>query len=550
MRRILFILLIAAPFCLNGQNKTIDPTVEVNRDFEGKLMEIAKGKLNTSIADSLSLFDIDFNYSFFNREYKDLYEFSPFPSVTLADEKKKEYKFMAKGGIGIPLSPEAAIFYTPVKDKENILSLGGEWDLFKEKDTKEQNFKAQGKYAHIFNWGETTFSAAFKGGSTTFNGGATALDNAETPLSHNFTQLSLNGKISPLPASETGKKFHWAFGLGYKMTKDESSAAVKENLGRVEGYIGPTFGRYSHLRANASLKVVDYNGLADYYYYGLFELIPQYKYEKGDLTIDLGVKLSGVSSIREEANKYHTFLLPAVNLTFVLKREKLWAYGVLDGENHLNPYSSLMEENRYLNPATAPALIYAGSTPLNAEIGLKGRSTDKFSYMVYAKYAIRKGMLQYAYDNNGGWYNAFNSSHNEFGAGGNFTAKLEKFLLGGEFNYASFDKGKNSTFTDGLPACGKPQFSGSINAMYNWRGGISAGLTCKGWGSYYAALWNELTCEKIEGNADLDINIQYAISPAASIYLRGENILGTPSANHPFTVGRGGCIIGGFIVKL
>ena len=63
-------------------------------------------------------------------------------------------------------------------------------------------------------------------------------------------------------------------------------------------------------------------------------------------------------------------------------------------------------------------------------------------------------MLQYAY-NDGGWYNAFNSNHNEFGAGADITAKLENFLLQGEFDYASFSKGKNSTFTDGLQACGK-----------------------------------------------------------------------------------------------
>ena len=69
MKRILFILLIAVPFFANGQNQTIDPTVEVNRQFQGKIMELAKGKLNTTLADSLNIFNVDFNYSFFNRNF-------------------------------------------------------------------------------------------------------------------------------------------------------------------------------------------------------------------------------------------------------------------------------------------------------------------------------------------------------------------------------------------------------------------------------------------------------------------------------------------------
>ena len=68
MKRILFILLIATSFCAKGQNTAIDPTVEVNRDFQGKIMEIAKGKLNTTIADSLNICNIDFNYTFFDKQ--------------------------------------------------------------------------------------------------------------------------------------------------------------------------------------------------------------------------------------------------------------------------------------------------------------------------------------------------------------------------------------------------------------------------------------------------------------------------------------------------
>ncbi|MBR4883202.1 MAG: hypothetical protein IKU18_04910, partial [Bacteroidales bacterium] len=61
MKRLILILLTFIAFDAISQNnkQVIDPTVEVNRDFEGKMMEITKGKIGTSIADSLYKFKTD-----------------------------------------------------------------------------------------------------------------------------------------------------------------------------------------------------------------------------------------------------------------------------------------------------------------------------------------------------------------------------------------------------------------------------------------------------------------------------------------------------------
>lgn len=548
MKRILFILLVTASFCAKGQNSTIDPTVEVNRDFQGKIMEIAKGKLNTSIADSLNICNIDFNYTFFQKQYKDLYEFSPIPSADIAESgHAEEYKFMVKGGMGMPFSPEAAIWFTPqLAGKQNLI-LGGDWDMFRTDLMKEQSYSGKGKYSRLFNWGEGNISAAFCGGSN-FNA---LKDNPQESFEHNFNQLSVKGEIKPLDARETGSKYNWGVSGNYRFTTDRSTAGLYENYGIIEGFFAPTFGKYSQFVANLAVRGVEYDGNADYYY-GLFEFAPQYKYEKGELTVHLGAKLSGEFTSKKEgkADRYHSFIVPDINLTFTLKREKLWAYGKIGGENHLNTWSALLMQNRYMNPAVNPGNIFAGSTPLDVEAGLKGRSSDRFSYSIFARYAMHKGMIQYAYNSEGGWYNAFNSNHNEFGAGADFTAKLHNFLVGGEFLYASFSKGKNSTFANGLKACGEPKLRGKIHALYNWRGGFSAAIACKGWGSWYAALWETGECLKTDGNADLDITLQYDFIPAFSMYVKCVNILNSPSFNHPFHTGRGGCAIAGIIVKL
>jgi len=45
----------------------IDPTLEVKREFDGKLMEIQKSRLNTSFADSIANFNLSFDYTIFNK---------------------------------------------------------------------------------------------------------------------------------------------------------------------------------------------------------------------------------------------------------------------------------------------------------------------------------------------------------------------------------------------------------------------------------------------------------------------------------------------------
>ena len=539
---------MAASFCVNAQNQTIDPTVEVNRDFQGKIMEIAKGRLNTAIADSLNIYNLDFSYSFFDKPYRDLYEFSPLPSANIYEgNSEEEYTFMAKAGIGIPFSPEAALWLTPIKGKKDHLTLGGDWNMFKTSLMKEQTYSGKGKYAHLFKWGEGDISAAFIGGSN-FN---ILEKGTEESYEHNFNQLSIKGNMQSRQTKGYHNKCNWGVSGNYLMTRDMSTVRLKENYGILEGYLGQTFENDSQLSADVVIRGVNYGGNANYHY-RLFEAAPCYKFEKGKLTVNLGAKLSWQLTNMKKTNvdRYHSFLLPDISATFNLIRNNVWVYGKVTGDNHLNTWSSLLQQNRYMNPAVSPDNIFTGSTPLDAEGGFQGRHTDIFSYRIYARYAIHKGMIQYAYNKEGGWYNAFNSNHNEFDAGADFTARIHNFLMGGEFVYASFSKGENSTLAPGLEACGKPSLRGSLHAMYNWKGGVSAGLSCKGWGSYYAAVWETAECEKIKGNADLDINVQYRFAPAFSVYLKGENILGSPSVNHPFHTGRGGCIIGGIIVKL
>ena len=66
-------------FCsVAASAQNLDPTVEVNRSYEGKLMEVHKPMLEMAVPDSVLRFDLDFDYEVFDNPYKGAYEFKTY----------------------------------------------------------------------------------------------------------------------------------------------------------------------------------------------------------------------------------------------------------------------------------------------------------------------------------------------------------------------------------------------------------------------------------------------------------------------------------------
>ena len=70
------ILLIVSSVAIYAQSG-INSTVRVEREYEGKIMEVDKARIKTAVSDTLLNFKLHFDYPTFYRPYRDLYEFSP-----------------------------------------------------------------------------------------------------------------------------------------------------------------------------------------------------------------------------------------------------------------------------------------------------------------------------------------------------------------------------------------------------------------------------------------------------------------------------------------
>lgn len=597
MKKRLTILFLLCSVAAMAQNQKIDPTLEVNRDYQGKMMEITKGKLSTAIADSLGISNLNFNYAFATRPYRDMYEFSPVPSVQLPRIDSTYTPILtAKAGIGAPLAPEATIMYTPLSNMGNYLNFKGSFNLFKGKvpaislvrkmpvgvtdedapivdgktaengnkvENKEYRYGVGGDYTHTWESGELNISAGFNGGYSTYYGctRTTGLYNRESstakPEHHTYTQVGASVGIKSSGAGKYGKKFNYAAKGSFTHTKDKSAGNVGENLFTLEGEAGPTVGRYNKFMAGAGFRSVGYKSSLQIgspmekgnFNMGLFHFTPQYRYENGSLKVNIGVKLEGFFGNREDDDRYTGFIFPAVDLMFNLLPHKLWLYGKVDGHNTLNTYSRALERNSHIRPEYTPETLMAGSVPVNIEAGLKGRNTDRFHYSIHAGYTVHKGLQQFIYDQENGWFNTFNSNTNEFWIGGEVGVNSERLQGRISARYSSFTRGKESTFLNGIEVVGFPALQGEFFARYNWNRKVYAGVECKFRGKdNLVTMYGDMGT--VPAFAELNGCVEYVYNPTFTFWLRGDNLLNRQLQYQPFYAGRGIGFSAGIIVQL
>ena len=82
-----------AALSLAAAAQNLDPTVVVNRAYEGKLLEVNKPMFEMHVPDTVKQFALDFDYSVFDKPYKGAYEFNPYlltmqPASSIQDPKQ------------------------------------------------------------------------------------------------------------------------------------------------------------------------------------------------------------------------------------------------------------------------------------------------------------------------------------------------------------------------------------------------------------------------------------------------------------------------------
>ncbi len=577
MKKILYfvqtVVLAVLPLAAAGQN--LDPTVEVSRAYEGKLMEVHKPQLKMAVPDSVLHFDLEFDYSVTDKPYKGSYEFSPYtvemkPSPTVHDPDK----FYLKVGAGYQLHPVFDMVWSPNFKKPfrmNVYAshrsfIGNYWRLF-EPDVEGgelvlSRMKSDGRAVRT--WKGYDFSTRvgadgrldWRKGLLWFDVGYQGLqqDSNQADRVNRFydaldVRLGLASKkqegfIHRLEAgfklaNDDGRVLHYTMDLdedmdlkSFEYEIDASLGYILRNSGRIMLDVG--------LEGVSASKAYWFEG-------GDIDIVPHYVKRSGRWFFDLGVRLSSAphSSRNTDVIKVDNQLLyPDVRVEFSAVRKALMLYFDLGGDAKLNTYSDLLAFNRHIDPEYyrySWELMDVTDERISAVIGAEGRIGPHFSFDLrggYAKYA--NAMMEGLYMTGcqadpvipdvlkpGLGYGSYDKAF----AAVDWLLAGESIRFDGSVEYA-YTWAKEDENIRGLfmPAALK----GNVSFTYDWKDRVFAGVDCgfsterKGSVAYPDAEHTGMLSmpARIPGYADLGINLEYVVNRKFSVWARGGNLLG------------------------
>jgi len=580
-----------------AQNR-IDPTLEVKRDFDAKLAEIIKGKLNTSLPDSLSRFDLDFNYSVLDKPVRDLYDFSPLPSANLEKQGAARLpQFYARTGANLLPNPFASVKYQPNISQSVSLLLYGDYNSFFGKlplfyidyinpTDNHLLIKSDNKVISPYTWyrAGANFKYDWKKGvvgvDLSYNDNYLGLTGFESSMTRsvdyygrnldNMTQswvkTSLsrrngvaNVKVYVSSHNPDNNTFHYSAAVSFSSLNDKTKIEkqaldmyeIDEKNIDIDASIGYGFADHSNFSIGAKYENSKFSYTDDRSRNSI-ELYPHYTFQHKGWLFDLGVKLVQWNNIYTDQNRSNFFLSGLAS--FELVKNKLWFYALLDGESQMYTYQKLLAINPLVIPVEPSDL--ATEQPIIIKSGFRGNIAERISYHIYGGYEKYRNQIFFIKTES---LNPFNGLVNGFRP---FFDDETRFLFGGEL----FFKSKAVDAQIGLKTTSfetndmndihynySPlEISGRLR--YNWRERIVIAadfgyrhktptifMSDEPYSPYFppGGFIIYETKAYIPSYAIVNIEATYAFTQNFSFFVRGNNLLNTPFSPIPFYASQG-----------
>ena len=585
------ILLIFAAAVLLSQSvhaQNLDPTVEVNRAYEGKLIEVHKPVLTMEVPDSVMRFDLDFDYSVFESPYKGSYEFNPYLlSMKPGSRADGSRRFYLRAGAGYQLHPQLDMVWSPRIGKGFKMDvhavhrsfIGNWWNinaveredgsLLLDRVPKDASDRVWKGYDAMTKAG---FDAKYdwKRGAFTFGAGYYGLARNDAGSENDGRRSAFNALDAYLGLSNKGdweQSFLYDFRLDYRFGVEKESVAgqverLRENLIFFNGSLGPVFKENHKVLFDFGIDLASY-GTGYSATGGQVHITPHYVFEKGPFMLDFGVRLSMLVRDSTDVSFYTRkgqVVYPSMKFHIALIPDAMRFYVNAGGGNKLNTFSSLIASNHHLNMVSAgefkPLLDYTVER-ISASAGFEGRISSHFSYNLrtgYVNYANELlDMVVIPYKEMPQAWITY-APYQKWYAGLDWNLDLEGFRLDGSVIYTHAWGDAFETRPVVRPAA----LSGNIAAEYNWKRRIFVGLDCEFMTArqVFPIIYNVSYlpvvkyCMSVPGYADLGVNAEYVTSRGLSFWLRGGNLLGMTVQRNPLYAEKGPYFTAGICLNL
>ncbi len=398
------ILTLAAALMLCGSlYAQIDPTVEVSRQYKVNIADIDRPLTSDhSVADSLQRFDVDFDYSIFNRPYTDLYEFTPYQTDSISKvERRRPPYVMAQFGAQFPfvadLQLKSQLFARP---RFNVgVDLDGkasaaDLDYLGEYDALNAVRIGGGVSANVKRAWKTGELTAVLGYNTRLYGDK--YNGAE--LDHFYNDFAIDVSLGSANPQENSVFYNLDFNYinGAKRLLQETVIDTTFNNRKmsVKGTLGSSFGDHRIYVNMIYQNAIEGKG-DQKQNVGILEFMPTYEYVLGRFKLRAGARF-GNTYIGEDAA---TTIHPDVDVKVEVWKNILWIRGVVSGGNELN---SLVEHFRNapwlcngIEGVTYGAEEVIGTKNLVCKLSLESIIAGRLALSPYIGYGNYSNQLQF-----------------------------------------------------------------------------------------------------------------------------------------------------------
>lgn len=549
---------------LAAQAQSIDPTVEVSRAYEGRMIEVHKPMTEMEIPDSVTHFDLDFDYSVFDNPYKGTYEFNPYmQNMKPQHGEWPGRRLFLRAGAGYPLHPVFDLVWSPdLKGRFRMDAyamhrsyIGRYRGILPVKDEGTGDIYldsplSSGSGASRTGWNgyDMLTKAGFEGrlgwsgGVLTFNAGYFGLATRDSVLTRGYNALDLGLRVRSDASRD--RYFLYDAALAYRygadnMTFPEYAGSLAGHEFTLASSFGPVFSREQRLVLGVDADIVSYSSVFGTSA-GRFAVSPRYSLEKGRWSLDLGLQLSVLfsggrsGSLPAQDAGRGQYVYPDISAGFEIIRDCMQIYVKAGGGDKVGKYSDMISYGHFIHPfytyGISMPLLDNSVERLSVAAGLRGNIASRFRYDLSAGYRIfARAPLFVSVSDSPYMLGAYSASlaytgYNMFYASFDYGWESKDFSLDGNFTYRSSDVDIASPvqMQDGryMAFFAPARFSGDIRALYNWRKRIFAGADCDFSMARESALFD------IRGYADLGVYLEFRAARLFSFWLRGGNLLG------------------------
>lgn len=535
MKKIIIALAIVVSAAFSSAAQNLDPTVEVSRRYEGKLMDVHKPVMEMAVPDSVYKFDLDFDYSVFENPYRGSYEFNPY-TMDMKPEARAfvPSRFYLNAGAGYTIHPTLDLLWSPVFKSPFRMDVHGTHRSYVgDYRTPHVGGNAAGKY---FKWGYDLLSRA--GADMGYDWEKVALDFGASyyglAVKDAFSKDCYNAADAYVAVRSKGwGRFMYGASLAYRYG---SADRMNEHLFNIKASVGHMLRLYNRMVVDLGLDFGVYQGDLDASFASIW-FAPRYVREKGRLTTSVGLRVSVVTSQSPSFANDKQYVYPDVRVSYNVIKDAMKLYLNVTGGETLNTYASLIDRNHHFSSAYSVAgapVLGSSIERVKPELGIDGRISSFFSYRLRGGYLLRDNALMdvIVTDGDGFRPGIGYGKYQQAYAGAEWTMDFEAFRWDAAFMYSH---------TWGLaPLSGayyvKPSdFKAETSAVYNWNKRVYVGVDCE-----FAS--NAKTVKSdvyLPFYADLGVYAEYAVNKKFSVWLRGGNLLNMEIQRNPLFAEKG-----------